>query len=241
MLTYTEVENKYQPNCTQQIFLKRCRALKPIKYLHTTFGIDKYYRSANGVVLRWRKSEDKSEFTIKYRKNEKNTTVRLEVDLDISNNSSKTIKNFIKLCGFKFVFRIIKNCHIFWFHTSRGIVSVTYYNVIDANRASKSYIEIEAEKNQNLSVDEAKKLILYWEKKLNLQNAKKVNRSVYEIYSNDVTPLLSDTEHKKVRRIGKEMKTFHKCHSTKKSTRRSCIPSIRKNSSKKSSDCHKLQ
>lgn len=178
---YVEIERKYKAdNISTESFIKKLHGLNPYKYLQV-FGPDTYYEKGDDV-LRWRFNVDKSEFTIKKRHSSRNTFVRDEIDLCIQGNSPKTILKFIKALGYKKVFRLYKNCQIFWFSSDIGNVSIVIYEVTSRNNISRKFIEIEAEKGQNYKV--SKQLVNQWEKLLNLKVSQRIGKSLYEIYSN---------------------------------------------------------
>lgn len=196
-LEFTEVEYKYQPkNLKRHVFLARCRALSPRQRLVVS-GPDTYYGSRSGHILRWRHSADKDELTTKYRTDPRNSLVRRETDIDVSGNSVKTIIRHIQSIGFKKLFRIYKDCHIFWYRDRRGAVSVVYYTVRSKNQPDSDFVEIEVEKNQYMSIDDAKDLVVQWEKALGLSPQHRINKTLYEIYSGRKTPVLSSSKRRK--------------------------------------------
>lgn len=177
---YTEIEQKYEADGVDwDKFVKKACSFGPFKQLKI-YGPDTYY-TVGRQTLRWRAGKDKSELTVKSRYSDKSTLVREEIDLNIGGNSSKTIIKFIRALGAKRLFRIYKDCHIFWFERKEGSVSVVIYEVSCKGKKKRQFIEIEAEKGQNYKA--SKKLVRVWEKRLKLKPNKRINKSLYEIYS----------------------------------------------------------
>jgi adenylate cyclase class IV len=143
-------------------------------------GPDRYYENGKDV-LRWRQSEDLAELTIKRRASKKETFVREEIDLKIEKQPHEDVENFIGLLGFKHSFTIKKDCHIFWFSDTNGDVCVCAYKVHSDNKPPLYVIEIEAPKG--LAVFLSKKMVSKWEKVVGISSKKRVNKSLYEIYS----------------------------------------------------------
>lgn len=177
---YTEIEQKYKADGIDwDKFVKKVCSFGPFKQLKIK-GPDTYY-ALNNQTLRWRAGKDKSEFTVKTRYSEKSTLVREEIDLNIQSNSVKTVVRFIRALGAKKLFRIYKDCHIFWFERKEGCVSIVIYDVSCKGKKKKRFIEIEAEKGQDYK--KSQKLVRAWEKRLGLKPRKRINKSLYEIYS----------------------------------------------------------
>lgn len=188
---FLEVEYKYRANRIDKYnFLKKCLSLNPCKNIVVT-GPDTYYENKNGSVLRWRLSEDLNELTIKKRFSKKNSLVRKEVELDISDNSVKNTIRFINTLGYKKLFRIYKECNIFWYNTELGQVCVVYYTVSHKTKQKRNFIEIEVEKGQNITVDSAKKLVKEWENKLSLNPNQRINSTLLELYSDKKTEMVN--------------------------------------------------
>jgi len=180
---YVEIEQKYKADhMNWDKFVQLVCSMGPVKQLRI-LGPDTYYLLGK-EVLRWRFSKEKSELTVKNRCSSKSTFVRKEVDLNIEENSPKTIIAFLKVLKCKKLFRIYKDCHIFWFDRKEGKVSIVIYDVKCKGKKRKRFIEIEADKGQNY--DASKKLVRIWEKRLKLKIWQRINRSLYEIYSGKI-------------------------------------------------------
>lgn len=186
---FLEIERKYRANwINKEEFIDKCKLNKPYKKLNIT-GPDTYYEN-NEYVLRWRRSKDTNELTIKHRLSESSSLVREEIDLKVPNNHPKTIIKFITSLGFTKLFRIYKECSIFWYKTDKGTVSVVFYTVRKKNDKDRQFIEIEPEKG--IPIHQSKSLINEWESKLGLSPGSRLNSPLLEIYSNKNTLLLED-------------------------------------------------
>lgn len=186
---YVEIEQKYKADSVNvNDFIAKLETFNPDSKLFVS-GPDIYYEKGSDV-LRWRNAADKNEFTIKKRHSSKNTFIRDEVDLKISDNSPETIVKFIEALGYTKCFKIFKNCFIFWFSSEMGKVSVVIYEVTDEAGYIKRFIEIEAEKGQHYQ--KSKKLVRFWENRLDLKVRQRISKSLYEIYSNKQLNIISN-------------------------------------------------
>jgi adenylate cyclase class IV len=182
-----EIERKYKSKAEEwNSFVDLCKSLNPVEELYVE-GPDTYYDNGKNVI-RWRYSQDLSELTVKARYSTASTLVREELDISMTDTSVRTILRFIKTLGFSKLFRIKKYCHIFWFDDEEGQACVVIYRVTCKNEEDKYFIEIEAPKG--ISIAQSKDMIRRWEKKLNIQPHKRINESLFEIYSGRVTPLI---------------------------------------------------
>ena len=219
-----EIERKY--SCSKEqwnSFIDLCRSKNPSNEV-VVEGPDTYFKK-DDLVVRWRYSEDLSELTIKSRYSKSSTIVREESEIVISeDNQPKMVLLFLKRLGFKKLFRIKKYCHIFWFNTPDGEICAVIYRVVSKNRRDRYFIELEAEKG--LSVSVSKNMIRKWEKELNLPVHRRVNESLYEIYSGEIT--------KMVDRASQEILCI-KCNNFKNS--QDFYPSWLKKSGSKCKDC----
>lgn len=185
-----EVERKYKTHPKDwDGFITTCKKLNPIDELQVS-GPDTYYM-LNDLVLRWRLSEDTSELTIKSRYSLSSSLVREESEVLLSDNSIRAVLHFLNRLGFKKLFRIYKHCHIFWFADALGTICAVIYKVESKGKKPKFFLELEAEKG--LSIGTSKELIRKWEKILDLKAYNRVNESLYEIYSGNVTRLIDKT------------------------------------------------
>lgn len=184
-----EIERKYRTQKDDwDAFVSLCRSLKPSTELEIG-GPDTYFEKDDSI-LRWRYGLDISELTVKSRYSRNSSLIRQEVEIDVSENSAKEVLNFIKSMGFKKLFRIHKTCHIFWFKDDLGEVCAVIYKVFSKTHKPKYFIEIEAEKG--LSVEVSKKLIRDWELKLKLSPSRRLNSTLFEIYSGQLTKLMEN-------------------------------------------------
>lgn len=184
---FMEIERKYTANTVDwDVFVKKCKKMKPYKELIVS-GPDTYYENGDSIV-RWRYSEDLSELTTKSRFTKKSPLLREEVDLKIPSNDAKTVIRFLDSLGYEKLFRVNKTCHIFWFETIHGKVSVVIYKVVSKDHPDKFFIEIEADKGQ--SIKKSKELVRYWEDRLELKKHWRINKTLLELYSDRETQLI---------------------------------------------------
>lgn len=189
---YLEIEQKYKADhINYNNFVLLLKSFKPYKELEIA-GPDTYYH-INGEVFRWRHSIEKDEFTIKNRISEKNLFVRKEIDLDIQNNSVRTIINFLKVLRAQKIFRIRKHCHIFWLEENNIKVSVVFYTVSCQGFKKRNFVEIESEKGQEYS--KSKQAVRFWEKRLGLNLNHRINNSLYELYSGNKQFINNEIHH----------------------------------------------
>lgn len=191
--TLIEVEYKYRANwINKEKFISKCRKFKPFEYLKVS-GPDTYYENGEGKILRWRHNEDLDELTIKSRMSNSSSLVRQEIDMECTRTPVKDIIKFIEILNFKKLFRLYKDCEIFWFKGKTGTACIVYYTVHHKGRRDRSFIEIEAEKGQNLTIKQSKELVLEWEKKLKLKPEQRLNATLLEIYSDKKTSLFKSS------------------------------------------------
>ena len=182
-----EIERKYSSYKGEWgIFIDLVRSKSPHRELEVD-GPDTYYQKDN-VILRWRMGPDISELTIKSRYSLSTSLIREESEISLSNNKPRHVMTFLNRLGFKKLFRIRKNCHMFWIKNDIGVACIVIYKVSSRNQEEKYFIEIEAKKG--LSIAESKELIRYWEKELNLPTHRRMNQTLFEIYSGQITRLV---------------------------------------------------
>lgn len=182
-----EIEYKYEADhidWTQ--FVDFVKSLNPARELKVA-GPDHYYVN-DDYVIRHRYNAKLNELTVKTRKHKRITTVRGEINLTLPNKlNPKLVNLFLNAIGFKKEFEVNKSCHIFWFdgpHESK--VSVVIYDVsLDGSLNKDRYIEIEVEDAE--TIKDAKDELKRWGKILKdgvmLMDSKRINESLYEIYS----------------------------------------------------------
>ncbi len=191
-MKFLEIERKYSANTVnKEDFVKLCKGMKPYKMLSVS-GPDTYYENDEGMILRWRRSFDLNQLTTKSRFTKRTSLVREEVEVDLTTKDVRQIISFIKALSFRKIFRIRKQCEIFWFRTEMGEVSVVYYEVQARGFQNRTFIEIEAEKGQ--SMETSKDLIRKWEEVLSLKEHWRLNKTLLELYSDRDTRLIGATE-----------------------------------------------
>jgi len=151
---------------------------------------DTYYEQGDRAV-RQRGDDDDAhhELTIKLRKNENSTRDRVEIYLKFSPDTSAfNVRCFLEAAGFKRVFTLTKTAHIFWVrHSDNFKMSYVIYDVWKVGGLDKPrrFIEVEAEKGSNVTVETAKRRVREAVRELRDMFAlgEPLNDSLYEIYS----------------------------------------------------------
>lgn len=161
-------------------------------YAHA-IGSDVYYKQGDAVV-RHRKDDTAGwqELTVKRRKSATSTRDREEIDLSFADKTAyRSVEAFLLATGFKKVFKLIKDAHIFEVKlTPRLKATFVLYDVWDEanpHTTKRRFIEIEAKKGSDITVQTAKVHVSGWEKELRdewkLDAA--LNESLWEIYSGE--------------------------------------------------------
>lgn len=181
-----EVERKYRARGRDWApFVALCRSKSPGRELET-MGPDTYFLRGD-TAIRWRVGKDISQLTIKERLSKVSSLVRNEYEIDLAFPSPRAVIAFIKALGFEKLFRIRKQCHIFWYHSEQGNVCVVIYRVSCRGFKDRYFIEIEAEKGQDEKA--SRHLVKQWEKALGLSPDRRISRTLFEIYSKRVTAM----------------------------------------------------
>jgi adenylate cyclase class IV len=141
---------------------------------------DYYVKNCEGHsdFIRFRKGGSLYELTIKV-KEDKNV-VRKEVNINVSGNDDSSVVEFIKLAGYKKEFQVYKEAWIWHFEDC----DVSYYTLSDG----RSVIELEAV--NPASVEAGVAAISWWEGALRLGSLKKEQRSLYEIFTEEMADKL---------------------------------------------------
>jgi adenylate cyclase class IV len=151
-------------------------------------GVDTYFSSKN-EVLRFRRTNENQELTVKKRHSNKSTKVRTEINMQLPlMNQEKTVKLLLKTIGYKELFTLNKSYFItkFPLHgTSPGEAEVVWYKVATKGKKPKYFIEIEVRDTKTKK--EAIKELAYLEARLkialpSLLKSSPMNKSLYEIY-----------------------------------------------------------
>jgi len=175
---HKEVEFKYDIKVTLADLLKATQNYHGRTYVQ---GNDYYFKNKNKDLIRFRDGEGHKELTVK-RKINKSISVRDEVNITLDPDTDlDSVSKFLKLSGFELDRTIYKSAHIFYLRDH----IVSYY-FAKSNNKFKELLEIEIQEGTYSNTKQAKKRLLQLEKhyaKLGCEKSKRVNKSLYEIYS----------------------------------------------------------
>lgn len=145
---------------------------------------DIYYVNGPNEFIRYRFSgtDKRSELTIKRKTGMGNNIIREETNLRVDTNDFATVENFIKQLGYRFNFRINKQCHIY--HGEE--CSLVFYSVrdLETNKLAH-FIEIEVTEGAGFTETESWAIIKKYESllaPLGVTAQKRLRKSLYEIY-----------------------------------------------------------
>jgi|SRR6185436_20630860 len=183
---HNEIEAKLAANGVDLAnFMIWCESKSPERYKFV--NSPDYYYNQNGHVVRHRvNSQTNHELTVKKRKSNNSTRDRLEIDLKFAENTTADdVKAFLLATGFELELPLRKEAHIYWFKEGKTHLSVVIYDVFCEGFSDRRFIEVEAEKGSDVSVDHAKKRVNAWVK--DIQDCFGVNDplndSLYELYT----------------------------------------------------------
>lgn len=194
---HNEIEIKLDATGVDVEEFKQFVFKKNVSNFLCVLGPDTYYENENGDrVVRHRKSKRADgghELTVKRRKSERSTRDREEIDLffDLNRTKQRDVEAWLAATGFKPVFTLTKQAHIFHVPYVGFAVSAVIYDVcegaFDPDKARR-FIEVEVEKGGEISVDSAKRLLGAWLAELKvafpvLADRQPLNDSLYEIFS----------------------------------------------------------
>ena len=184
-MNYKEIEYKYWASCSKEDFLSKieyavAKKLPEIQMPEVKYVVscDDYYNRANGDgkdFVRFRKGGGQYELTLK--RKEQENVVRKEINLDVSGNEDSAVVEFLALSGYLKSFQVYKEAWIWYFDDC----VLSYYTLSDG----RSVIELEAINYS--SVKEGVTSIGKWEKWLKLNNEEKESRSLYEIFTDEMS------------------------------------------------------
>lgn len=188
MTKYLEFELKFDAsNITPKLFLNSIRKefRSKIKNLK---GVDTYFRNKD-EVLRFRRTEENQEITVKKRHSKNNLRTRTEINVMLPLlNQETTVKTFLKTIGYKELFTLNKSYFITTFplySDTKGHGEIVWYKVATKGKKPQYFIEIEVRDVANKS--SAMKELAYLEARLKLalpelRKSKALNKSLYELY-----------------------------------------------------------
>ena len=184
-MNYKEIEYKYWASCSKEDFLSKieyavAKKLPEIQMPEVKYVVscDDYYNRVNGDgkdFVRFRKGGGQYELTLK--RKEQENVVRKEINLDVSGNEDSAVVEFLSLSGYLKSFQVYKEAWIWYFDDC----VLSYYTLSDG----RSVIELEAINYS--SVKEGVTSIGKWEKWLKLHNEEKESRSLYEIFTDEMS------------------------------------------------------
>lgn len=168
-----EIEYKYIAKMTKEDFHESledaCKSQLHPRYI---VSCDDYWtRGSPDQFIRYRKSGNKTELTLKFKRTQ--NVVRKEVNLNVEANNDYSIVEFISGLGYEMAFCIFKQAWIYEFENA----DVCYYQLADG----MAYIEVEAVNPASLDV--GIETIKEWEALLGLSEADRETRSLFEIES----------------------------------------------------------
>jgi adenylate cyclase class IV len=188
MTKYLEFELKFDAsNITPKTFLNSVRKEFQTK-IKNLKGVDTYFRNKDHV-LRFRRTIENQEITVKKRHSNKNLKVRTEINVALPLlNQEVTVKSFLKTIGYKELFTLSKSYFITTFplySNTKGHGEIVWYKVATKGKKPRYFIEIEVRDIPNKKT--AMKELAYLEARLKialpeLRNSKALNTSLYEIY-----------------------------------------------------------
>jgi adenylate cyclase class IV len=188
MAKYKEIEYKWQADhVSRSNFSETIKSLfqeKKIIYKGILAeGPDYYYSNSDGYVIRHRNSADINEITLKLREKSTGITVRKEINIPLSKESTVLdMQSFLRGLGFKNDVKIHKSCDIFYIKNKKAEIDIVWYQVTSAGRRPKVFIEVEvAQTSEKYGLKILKKWAKLLEKTFKLKE--KSDLSLYEIYS----------------------------------------------------------
>lgn len=152
--------------------------------------VRKILRSAGlgASVVRYRRSPNMHQLTVKKRLSDKCTKNREEADIEfLRKTPQEDIETFLGLAGYARDFTLIKKCQIYWVRNEIGLAVPVIYDIWRGEQKGepRRFIEIEAEKGQSPEVCD--RLLAFWSdvfrRVFELTDADREHLSLYEIYS----------------------------------------------------------
>jgi adenylate cyclase class IV len=188
MAKFLEIETKYDASDIDRIKFKNLlKSMSPKSFLYVE-STDIYY-SKDDDFIRYRMPPEtdkskRSELTLKKKTTEGNNVVRKEINLRVDQNDPSIIEAFCEALGYKKNFSVYKICDIYFFDDA----DIVFYTVLDENKKSANFLEIEVNEELDISKEEAKEIIIKYEKllaPLGINAQKRMKKSLWEIYRRD--------------------------------------------------------
>lgn len=183
-----EIEYKYLAKMSKKDFhYHLSKILGRVDEPRYICSCDDYYKGhIPGSFIRYRKSSNITELTLKIKKME--NVIRKEVNLNMTGNLDSSITEFLELSGYKKEFSVFKES---WVWKINGIYEdgrdyhseISYYTLSD----DRSYIEIEVDLKNHTNQEDGLKILNYLVDKLNFSQLPliKESRSLFEILSDE--------------------------------------------------------
>lgn len=180
MNSLMEIEQKYWANnFTKEEFESRIHHKNSIIKSHYVVSCDDYYIKKDSHIedfIRFRKGGGKFELTLK--RKEGSNIVRKEINLDVSENDDLVVSSFLSMLGYEKSFQVYKEAWIWGLQKC----DASYYTLSDG----RSVIELEAHGDFSDTKD-ALSIISNWENTLGIDNLTKESRSLYEIFTEEIS------------------------------------------------------
>jgi len=135
---------------------------------------DYYTNSDTDSFLRYRKGGDRTELTLKQKR--EGNVVRKEINLDMSPNDDSSVVEFLSLSGYLKAFSVFKEAWIWDFDDC----DVSYYILSDG----RAVIELEALVYK--TSEEGVGIIDTWAEKLECSQFQQESRSLFEIFTQEL-------------------------------------------------------
>lgn len=182
---FLEIETKYDANGIDRIQFKNLlTSMGPKSFLYVE-STDVYFSKGEDFI-RYRmppetEKTSKSELTLKKKHISANNVIRTEINLRVDPNDAQTVYAFCEGLGYSKNFSVYKICDIYFFEDA----DVVFYTVLDEDKKSAHFLEIEVDESLDITEDEAKGILTKYEKllaPLGLTAQKRMKRSLWEIY-----------------------------------------------------------
>lgn len=182
---FLEIESKYDASEIDRIKFKQfARSLNPKSFLYVE-STDIYYVKDNEFIrYRMPDANDptrRSELTYKKKHTQGNNVVRTEVNLRVDPNDRDTVMKFCDVLGYTRNFSVYKMCDIYFYDDA----DIVLYSVLDEDGKVAHFLEIEVDESLGLSPDQAKDVLVRYEKllaPLGINAYKRKKLSLFEMY-----------------------------------------------------------
>ncbi len=144
-------------------FKSWCMSLGPTRFNSAAFP-DVYWRRGDNVVRHRLLWGGAGELTVKRRKSADSITDRQEIDLRFSPETTpQDVSAFLLAAGWALEFTLQKHfSYPFWFKHGDASIVVSLYEVARQPFKSRRFLEVEVEKESNVSDQVARNLLTLW-------------------------------------------------------------------------------